>query len=65
MGRSVSIGTMLEQLDGLRDTNDLTQWEQEFVTSVLERYLKAKKDSTVLSPKQVEVISKIWHKHYA
>lgn len=56
---------MLEQLDGLRDTDDLTQWEQEFVESVLGRYLSAKKDSTVLTPRQVEVISNIWHKHYA
>ena len=65
MARSVSVGTMLEQLDGLRDTDDLTQWEQEFVESVLGRYLSAKKDSTVLTPRQVEVISNIWHKHYA
>lgn len=56
---------MLEQLDGLRDTSDLTTWEQEFVESVLQRYLLARKDSTVLTPKQVDVINKIWNKHFS
>ena len=65
MGRVVSIGVMLEQLDGLRDTSDLTTWEQEFVESVLQRYLLARKDSTVLTPKQVDVINKIWNKHFS
>ena len=41
MTRLVSLGTKIEQLDGLRDTQDLTQWEQGFVTSILERYLVA------------------------
>lgn len=65
MSRTVSIGSMIEQLDGLRDTDDLTPWEQEFVTSVLQRYLTAKKDSTVITPKQAEVIDRIWRKHFA
>jgi hypothetical protein len=34
---------MLEQLDGLRDTDDLTNWEHGFMTGVLERWLMAKK----------------------
>lgn len=65
MTRTVSIGTMLEQLDGLRDTDDLTEWEQGFVTNVLQRYLLANKDTRVLSSKQVEVIERIWSKHFA
>lgn len=65
MTRLVSLGTKIEQLDGLRDTNDLTQWEQGFVTSILERYLVAGRDTRMLSSKQVDAIEKIWSKHFA
>ena len=34
MSREVSIGTKLEQVHGLLGTNDLTEWEQDFVRSV-------------------------------
>ena len=65
MTRIVSIGTMIEQLDGLRDTGDLNAWENEFVTSILNRYLTAKKVTTGFSGKQVEIIEKIYRKHFA
>lgn len=65
MTRTISIGTMIEQLDGLRDTSDLNSWEQDFVTSILERYLRARKDTRSLTGKQVEVIERIWRKHFA
>jgi hypothetical protein len=65
MTRLVSIATMIEQLDGLRDTCDLTVWEQSFVTSILQRYLTAHKDTRMLSDKQVEVIERIYRKHFA
>jgi hypothetical protein len=65
MTRLVSFGAKIEQLDGLRDTKDLSEWEQGFVTSILERYLLAKKDTRNLTGKQVEVIERIWSKHFA
>lgn len=65
MTRLVSLGTQIEQLDGLRDTDDLNQWEQAFVTSILERYLLAGRDTRMLRSKQVEVIERIWGKHFA
>lgn len=65
MTRSVSIAAMIEQLDGLRDTNDLTAWEQSFVTNVLHRYLQAGKDTRVLSDKVVEIIERIFRTHFA
>lgn len=61
----VSLGTMIEQLDGMRDTSDLTAWENDFVTSILERYLAAKKDTRNLTAKQVEIVERIWSKHFA
>lgn len=65
MTRTVSIGTMIEQLDGLRDTDDLSEWELGFATNIIERYLVAHKDSRCLSAKQVECVEKIWKKHFA
>lgn len=60
----ISIGKMIELLDGMRDTNDLTDWENKFVTSVLDRYLAAKKSTAGLSAKQVETIESIYNKHF-
>jgi hypothetical protein len=65
MSQSVSIGTMIEKLDGLRDTKDLSPWENEFVTSVLNRYLVAKKDTRHLTENQVRVIERLHNKHFA
>lgn len=65
MTRTVSIGTMIEQLDGLRDTRDLSEWEQGFVTNILERYLTAGKDTHWMSSKQVDIVERIWRKHFA
>jgi hypothetical protein len=65
MTRLVSLGTKIEQLDGLRDTKDLSEWENGFVTSILERYLVAGKDTRMLTSKQVDVIERIWGKHFS
>lgn len=65
MTRTISIGTMIEQLDGLRDTRDLGEWEQGFVTNILERYLTAGKDTRWMSSKQVDIVERIWRKHFA
>ncbi len=64
MSRLVSIGTKVEQIDGLRGTDDLNAWEESFVTSVVERYEAAGRDSRALSGKQVEIIERIWGKHF-
>lgn len=60
-----SIGKMLEQCDGLRDTKDISQWENTFLTDMLERYLLAKKSTSSFSGKQVEAIEQIYNKHFA
>lgn len=65
MTRLVSLGTKIEQLDGLRDTKDLSEWENGFVTSILERYLVAGRDTRMLTGKQVDVIERIWGKHFS
>ena len=65
MTRTISIGTMIEQLDGLRDTDDLSEWEQGFVTNIIERYLTSGKDTRWMSSKQVDIVERIWRKHFA
>jgi hypothetical protein len=65
MTRLVSLGTKIEQCDGLRDTKDLSEWENGFVTSILERYLVAGRDTRMLTGKQVDVIERIWSKHFS
>jgi hypothetical protein len=65
MTRTVSIGAMIEQIDGLRDTDDLSEWEQGFATNIIERYLLADKDTRWMSSKQVDIVERIWRKHFA
>lgn len=65
MTRLVSLGVKLEQLDGLRDTGDLSDWESDFVGSVMSRYRRAGDRTSVLSDNQVEKIDEIWGRHYA
>lgn len=60
-----SIGKMLEQCDGLRDTDDITEWENQFLTDMLERYLEAGKSTSDFTEKQVSVIERIYNKHFA
>lgn len=62
--KTVSLGIMIEQIDGLRDTKDLTAWENDFVASIVEQYLPANKDTRCFSGKQMEVIERLWRKHF-
>ena len=59
-----SIATKIEQIDGLRGTNDLTPWEDEFITSIVDRVAKTT-DTRVLSARQVEIVERIYGKHFA
>jgi hypothetical protein len=61
----VSIGTMIEQIGGLVDTKDLTPFEQQFAASILEKYLRANKNTQGFSDKQVEIVESIWSKSFA
>lgn len=63
--RSVSLTTMIEQLDGLRETSDLTDWENSFVASIVERQKAIKQDTRSLSAKQAETVQSIWQKHFS
>lgn len=60
-----AIGTMIEQIEGLLDTEDLTEWEQGFCAGIVERYKTGSKDTRQFTTKQAEIILRIWSKHYA
>jgi hypothetical protein len=48
----------------MHDTGDLTDWENEFVAGLFSR-TRDGEDTTKLSGKQVEVVERIWQKHFA
>lgn len=59
-----SIGQMIMQIDGLLGTQNLSEWENEFVENIVERTNHGNR-TTGLSPKQVEVVERIYRKHFA
>ena len=59
-----SLAMKIEQIDGLTGTNDVTPWEDEFITSIVERVAK-NKGTQLLSSNQVEIIERIWERHFA
>lgn len=59
-----SINTMVQRVSGLVDTNDLTDWESDFVTSVVEQTNDGK-NTTSLTEKQIDVLERIFRKHFA
>lgn len=61
--RIVSIGTMLDQIQGLTP-KDVNEWESQFLKSVLERSDQGQHTDR-LSSKQCEVIERIYRKHFA
>lgn len=60
----VSVGVMVKQLSGLLDTEDLSDWENEFVGNVVDRTQEGEVTGT-LSDRQVTTVERIWRKHFA
>lgn len=59
-----SIGQMIQQIEGLLGTEDISDWEDEFITSVVERTNQGTTTGT-LTPKQIEQIERIYKRHFA
>jgi hypothetical protein len=64
MPRIVSLGNMIRQLGGLQGKQDLSDWETTFVRDVL-GYSNNGIDTHALSAKQIEVIERLYRKHFA
>lgn len=54
-----SVAQMIDQLEGLLGTADLTDWETGFVETLVER------KGSELSDKQTEIMERIYRKHFA
>ena len=59
-----STNTMLKQCAGLVDTKDVTDWQNGFLKSVLERSENGSRPD-LLSEKQLEVLESIHSRHFA
>lgn len=64
MTATVSLGTMLQQLAGMVDTKDLSDWENRFLKNVLPRTNNGTR-TTILTEDQAEKVAEIWGKHFA
>lgn len=58
-----SIMVKLVKLSGLIDTKDVTDWENEFLKNVSAKVEGS--DTMMLTGKQVEVLERIYSKHFA
>lgn len=63
MPRLVSTETMVQQLEGLLDTNDLSHWEAAFVLTMKHRRIQ--RALTRLTERQVERLDELYRKHFA
>lgn len=59
-----AINTMVKRIAGLAGTKDLTDWEEDFVASVVERTHEGK-DTSMLTEKQVDHVERIFKKHFS
>lgn len=59
-----STNAKINQLDGLLGTKDISDWESEFIHSVIQKTGNGS-DVSKLSDKQLEIIERIWNKNYA
>lgn len=59
-----SIQAQIDRISGLLGTGDLTEWEEGFVQSIWEKSQRPNFSTTQLSSKQVEVVARIFSKHF-
>lgn len=64
MTRLVSIGTKIKQIVALTGTKDVNDWEDRFLQSVGQKTGDGE-HTTALTDKQVDVIERIWERHFA
>jgi hypothetical protein len=62
--RIVSTNAMIRSLDGMLGTNNLSDWENGFVSSISESTL-AGADTSRLTEKQLERLTELYRKHFA
>jgi hypothetical protein len=60
---AVSIGVMIRTIEGLVGTKDVSEWEDNFIQSIL-RQSRHGTHTTSLTEKQIEIIERIHNKHF-
>ncbi|MEX3972217.1 hypothetical protein [Paraburkholderia caribensis] len=63
MPRHYSTTQMIDRLSGLLGTNDLTDWEKGFVTTLQRRMNDGQ--VTLLTEKQIEALDQLHARHFA
>lgn len=58
-----SVGAMVKQLAGLSGADGVTEWENSFITNIVTR-TNVGQHTQALSEKQVEVVERIYKKHF-
>jgi hypothetical protein len=59
-----TLNTMVKRVSGLQGTHDVSDWEDEFIASIVEK-TRGGDDTSRLSEKQIEVLERIFRKHFA
>ncbi len=59
-----SITSMVKKIAGLVDTTDVTDWENQFLKSVLAQTADGD-NTTNLTEKQIDVVERLHNKHFA
>jgi hypothetical protein len=58
-----SLNTMVRKVAGLADTTDVSDWENQFIKSVVEKTRNGD-NTTALTEKQIEVLERLHAKHF-
>lgn len=59
-----SINTMVKRISGLAGTNDVSDWEDDFILSIVEQTDEGD-NTTSLTEKQITVIERIFRKNFS
>lgn len=59
-----SLNAMVKKVSGLADTKDVSDWENQFVKSLVEKTREGA-DTTSLTEKQIDVLQRLHDKHFA
>ena len=58
------LNNMVKRVSAMTDTKDLTDWENDFVKSVVKQ-TRDGDNTTSLTEKQIDVLERIFDKHFA
>lgn len=59
-----TLNTMVKRLAGLEGTKDVSDWESDFIASIVERTRNGD-DTRPLTEKQIAIVERIFNKHFS